>query len=333
MATNDFLPFATAAGANVLSQSAYAALTAIANGYTAGVAQSNALNKTWRQSSIMAAVLAQFIADRTGVNSVDDGTTATLLANLKKAAASLNGDPAQPFNVANGTVSNQAVNYAQLTAGQYGRLNNIQIFTSSGTYTPTTGTKYIYVELIGGGGGGGGAGGGGAGSTAAGGGGGAGARAIYYGYNPTPQTITIGLGGAGGVGSNNGNAGGTTYLGGLANVTGGSGGGAGNTITTVSTSGAAGAGGQSASASLGVAGEPGTPGYSISTVACIAGKGGGTPWGGGGIQNNLNGTGVLSGSAGVGRGSGGSGACGVNNGAFGAGGAGAPGLIIIYEYQ
>lgn len=83
MATNDFLPFATGGSANVLSQSAYAALSAIANGYSSGVAQSAALNKTWRQSSIMAAVLAQFISDRTGANSTDDGTTATLLANLK----------------------------------------------------------------------------------------------------------------------------------------------------------------------------------------------------------------------------------------------------------
>jgi hypothetical protein len=91
MATNDFLPFAVGSGANVLSQSAYAALTAISNGYSAGIAQSAALNKTWRQSSIMAAVLAQFISDRTGSNAVDDGTTATLLANLKAALPAAHG--------------------------------------------------------------------------------------------------------------------------------------------------------------------------------------------------------------------------------------------------
>lgn len=86
MATNDFLPFATGAGANVLSQSDYAALAALATGYQSGIAKSQQLNKTWRQSSIMAAVLAQFISDQTGANSVDDGTTATLLSNLKAAA-------------------------------------------------------------------------------------------------------------------------------------------------------------------------------------------------------------------------------------------------------
>lgn len=83
--SNDFLTFATGGGANVLSQAAYAALTSLlANGYQAGVAQSSQLNKTWRQAAIMAAVLAQYVAD-SGPNVVDDGTTATILTNLKNA--------------------------------------------------------------------------------------------------------------------------------------------------------------------------------------------------------------------------------------------------------
>ncbi|MFL9987235.1 hypothetical protein [Paraburkholderia sediminicola] len=83
MATNDFLPFAIGGGANVLTQAQYAALTSIlSGGYQAGVAVSAQMNKTWRQSSIMSAVLAQFIVDQSGQNAVDDGTTATLEANL-----------------------------------------------------------------------------------------------------------------------------------------------------------------------------------------------------------------------------------------------------------
>lgn len=89
MATNDFLPFATGGGANVLSQSDYAALAAVGTGYQAGAAKSAQLNKTWRQSSIMAAVLGQFIANYSGQNAVDDGTTATLLANLQIAVRSM----------------------------------------------------------------------------------------------------------------------------------------------------------------------------------------------------------------------------------------------------
>ncbi|WP_232346403.1 hypothetical protein [Cupriavidus sp. USMAA2-4] len=83
---NDFLPFAAGAGANVLTQAQYAALTSlIANGFSAGVAPSAQLNKVWRQSSIMTAVLAQFIVANTGQTAIDDGTTATLLANLATA--------------------------------------------------------------------------------------------------------------------------------------------------------------------------------------------------------------------------------------------------------
>lgn len=86
MATNDFLPIATGGSANVLTQAQYAALTSIlANGFQTGTINSSQVNKVWRQASIMSAVLAQFIADGTGANSVDDGTTATLLANLKNA--------------------------------------------------------------------------------------------------------------------------------------------------------------------------------------------------------------------------------------------------------
>jgi hypothetical protein len=82
MASNDFLPFAVAGGANVVSQAVYAALAALGPGFQTGIAESNQLNKVWRQASIMAAVLGQMSADITGQNAVDDGTTATILGNL-----------------------------------------------------------------------------------------------------------------------------------------------------------------------------------------------------------------------------------------------------------
>lgn len=86
MATqNDFLPFATGPGANVVDQATYAALAALTAGFVSGTAQSGQLNKVWRQSSIMSAVIAQFIVAQTGQAAVDDGTTPTLLANFTKA--------------------------------------------------------------------------------------------------------------------------------------------------------------------------------------------------------------------------------------------------------
>jgi len=80
--SNDFLVFGGGGGANVVSQAAWASLAQRLSGFTSGVAQSAQLNKAWRQSSIMAAVLGQFISDQSGQDALDDGTTATLVANL-----------------------------------------------------------------------------------------------------------------------------------------------------------------------------------------------------------------------------------------------------------
>lgn len=83
MTENDFLPFASGGAANVVSQATYAALTALTDGFQSGIANSDEFNKVWRQSSIIAAVVAQAIVDITGQAAIDDGTTATLLANFK----------------------------------------------------------------------------------------------------------------------------------------------------------------------------------------------------------------------------------------------------------
>lgn len=82
---NDFLAFAVGAGANVLPQADYAALAALVSGFQAGTAQSAALNKVWRQASIMSAMLGQFITSVTGQPAIDDGTTSTLLSNFEAA--------------------------------------------------------------------------------------------------------------------------------------------------------------------------------------------------------------------------------------------------------
>jgi hypothetical protein len=80
---NDFLVFGGDGAANVIDQAGYAALPSRLTGFQAGVAKSDECNKAWRQSSIMGAALAQFIADVTGQDVIDDGTVATILANLK----------------------------------------------------------------------------------------------------------------------------------------------------------------------------------------------------------------------------------------------------------
>ncbi|OCS50801.1 hypothetical protein BEK68_09685 [Ralstonia pickettii] len=141
MATNDFLPFAYGGGANVLSQAAYAALTTLlSGGYQSGVAQSSQMNKTLRQSSIMAAVLGQFAADYSGNNSTDDGTTATLEANL---VAAIRSATKTSVILADTGAANAytAVNAPPLVAGTWvdGVVQQVKIAhanTGASTYAP-----------------------------------------------------------------------------------------------------------------------------------------------------------------------------------------------------
>lgn len=82
MAKNEFLSFGTGAGANVMAQSAYENFADRQRGFQSGIARSEQLNKVWRQTSTMAAVLGQFIADMTGGDVRDDGDITTLVAGL-----------------------------------------------------------------------------------------------------------------------------------------------------------------------------------------------------------------------------------------------------------
>lgn len=82
MPTNDFLAFATGASANVETQSAYAANANLTIGNQPGVADAAFVNKTLRQAAWIASVLAQFIANTSGSDVLDDGNQANLLAAM-----------------------------------------------------------------------------------------------------------------------------------------------------------------------------------------------------------------------------------------------------------
>jgi hypothetical protein len=205
-----------------------------------------------------------------------------------------------------------------------------QVFSSGGTYTPTTGTKAVRVMMVGGGGGGGGANAT-AGHVSCAGGGGSGVyweKWIDPGATVTGSTVTIGAGGsagssAGGSGGTGGDTSviiqGTTYTakGGI----GGTGGTQSGTLALI-------AGGYPQAGSTAgfdrIAGEPGQPGIIVadSSVGSIGGSGGSNPFGIGG-----------NGPAGValqGNGAGGRGARATSAGV--AGEAGAGGYVIIEEY-
>jgi len=96
---NEFLPFGTGGGANVLSQADYAALAERQVGFVSGVAKSPELNKVWRQSSFVAAALAQYVSERAQVDVPDDGDLRAFVNKLVDALAAspaLTGAPTAP---------------------------------------------------------------------------------------------------------------------------------------------------------------------------------------------------------------------------------------------
>ncbi|EJH7532453.1 tail fiber protein [Escherichia coli] len=73
MAINNFKPFATAANANVTSQTDWESLPALLSGFMAGKASSAQVNKAIRQASFIAAALAQYTANKSGQDVLDNG--------------------------------------------------------------------------------------------------------------------------------------------------------------------------------------------------------------------------------------------------------------------
>lgn len=221
-------------------------------------------------------------------------------------------------------------NNAQLLAAMKslvgpGRLLNVQVFTTSGTYTPTSGAKKIVVEVLGAGGGGGSSS---AANTSANGlgtgGGGGGYAKSYLTSVPASQSVTVGVGGAaasnggassfgsiiangGTAGANNLNA---TYQSGVTQLRGGFGGTAsgGNIINA--------RGGMSIQALWTSAGN------------CISGAGGSSHFAGTTI--------AIGGAAAAGDsgtlGNGGSGANSSGTTSVLAGGSGGNGIVIVWEY-
>lgn len=211
--------------------------------------------------------------------------------------------------------------------------NVVQVFTASGTYTPTTGMVTAVVECVGGGGAGGGSTGSGTAITS-GGGGGAGAQSVKLVTAAdvgASKAVTVGAAGAGAANANGG-AGGDTSVGALCVAKGGSGG-------TLGTTGSLGNGGAGGLASAGTGdfkqdGNAGGPGLtaSINTVFGPSGPGGAGPRGGAPAPA-LAVTGVVAAglAAAANSGSGGSGGQSNNVATNTAGGNGAAGYVVITE--
>ncbi len=82
---NDFKAFSTSNNANVASQEIYEKSPNLQTGFPPENITSHILNKTLRQSSTIASVVADFIATESGSDVLDDGNIAKLTTQLNKA--------------------------------------------------------------------------------------------------------------------------------------------------------------------------------------------------------------------------------------------------------
>jgi len=220
-------------------------------------------------------------------------------------------------------------------------------FTTSGTYTPTTGLVHAIAICVGAGGGGGGVNVGTAAHIALAGGGGASGSLVISALSAatigTSKYVTIGTAGSGGSGNAAGTTGGSTGIGTALNdfsimrANGGNGGAQASRTTTGITVGAGGAAVTAATGDLklyGAAGSQGTASYAttLGQYGASSGIGGGTLFGSGGASVFAL-SAIVNGAAGQAYGAGGSGAAAARNTTgTGTGGAGAAGYCLIIEF-
>lgn len=340
MTTNNFKPFGIGSGANVTSQADYEALAALLSGFTSGKASSAQVNKALRQGTVMASVLAQFIANTTGLDVLDNGNTATLLTNflaaLKTNAA---GSFLQTSNnlseiAAAGTTAQAATlkNLGSSDGTLKGRLLNIQVLTASGTITKATGATKWRIRVIGGGGGSSSPAATASGQVSVSNGGGAGAYAegLYDVTSLTTVAATVGLGGTAGTSSSQfGGDGGATSVGALISAPGGKAGlpaGPANPPfqPVANTNGASPTGWNI----VGTSGPGAEAAVAVSTAYAAGSRGANSQLGVGGSLPSLN----SAANTGGGYGSGASGSSIGPSQPSGNGADGRPGIIIIEEY-
>lgn len=103
MPTNQYLPWATGPGANVYDFATYTALAARSAGVGNGIADATQANTSWRQASVMAAAMAQFVVNSLGSDVNDDGDVNALAAKILAAIQSNGFTAASVAQILGGT--------------------------------------------------------------------------------------------------------------------------------------------------------------------------------------------------------------------------------------
>lgn len=228
------------------------------------------------------------------------------------------------------------------SGGGGGGIIQVDVYTSSGTWTKPAGCTAVEVWVVGGGGGGGGADGTSSNKSGAGGGGGGGGTAYKYITSSlgSTETVTVGAGGAGGSSTGgNGSSGGTSSFGSHCTATGGIyGTGCGSGGDSVATAYNGGYGGAGSSGTYNLDGQDGQFGWTLavgSTAGLTVGGAGGNSSLGGGSKNQAV---VATGQSGGGfdggnYGGGGGGAVCIQQSTGIGGGDGAGGIVIVKSYS
>jgi hypothetical protein len=253
-------------------------------------------------------------------------TTSMFLIGLANAATRVTSDGDVGIYASDAS-GNWRELFFQPVAGYVGRLVALTVFTASGTWTKAANTTSVIAEVQAGGASAGGVAAVAGQCAATGGAGGGGYSRRRITAPGATETVTVGAGGvAVTAGNNNGNTGGASSFGSWCSASGGAGSIGGP--AGASANGAAGVGGVGSGGDINIKGNAGVPGFAVFNTALMSGPGGGSQLGGGGAGTVSTGVG----SAGGNYGGGGGGS--VSNGTVAAqsAGAGAPGVVLVWEY-
>lgn len=145
MATNEILQFAeTDTGTNLLTQAEYLADAQRPIGNQPGVARSKLVNKALRQSSLIAAAVAQFIADNQSNNVVDTADPANIADWIEAAVRSIG----IPTAVAGGTADAITADFTPNVALTNGTTVIVRAGAANTTATPTFAPDGLVAKTI-----------------------------------------------------------------------------------------------------------------------------------------------------------------------------------------